>query len=762
MRFLLVLAGLLLAACNDSSSSSSSPPAAVTGPQTPAPPVARQGLPEGVPPAARGIEPALPVNPAWPFSGSAPRTLGSGRYAGGAYYWTDFIYDANGALGPNPPAYRVGTPSGGSYHYPDEAMAGNGADIFRVGIGRDDTSLHLRVDWQTLLDPAVPIAAFALDYKEGGQDSLPGIPRITAPGVDALVFLSSAGVTVDRLDGNGPIAFGQITTDLASRSFVAQIGSTLFSYERPWKVYLLSGIHDRNGGFLDDNIAFRKLPTQPPVFNVAFRDYDDEPVANNFWFDQEQAIALNSGDISEFVLELDWNRMGETEPEPLPKGYSNRWYVSSLSGTALKAEGQEAGIDRSENPVTQPQYYDAVQPYGIYVPENYQESENEPTLFTWLLHSLTQNHNQYGATVPNFLDAACERLRQSICVTTLGRGPAGFYSGPAEVDLWEVWRDVAAHYTIDPERVISSGYSMGAIGTINLMIKYPDVFAGGVVLAGSHADSPILPCSPGTSGCAEPKGPELMQNLKWNGYYHAHGSFDQLVPFVDARATVDAMKGNGYRYVFDHYVAEDHIIWTLKDAAYSAFEEAAKWMVGWLAETDTRKQNPGDFIYRWEPSAVDPTLGIGPQGGWWLSDIAAVADVDFAEIRLDSGALSERVVTVNFEGNQFLPPNDMTLSPALREEQRWEGDTLETVGGTLTVGLENVAALTLDLERAGIASRADREIQLDSTHPVTLTLTGLEPGAQLMAGSKTGTEESGRVTLNLPAGAGQVISFSAL
>ena len=136
--------------------------------------------------------------------------------------------------------------------------------------------------------------------------------------------------------------------------------------------------------------------------------------------------------------------------------------------------------------------------------------------------------------------------------------------------------------------------------------------------------------------------------------------------------------------------------------------------------------------------------------------------MDFAEIRLDSGALPERVVTVNFEGNQFLPPNDMTLSPALREEQRWEGDTLETVGGTLTVGLENVAALTLDLERAGIAGRTDREIQLDSTHPVTLTLTGLEPGARLMTGSETGTEESGRVTLNLPAGAGQVISFSAL
>ncbi|MBB3046465.1 putative esterase [Litorivivens lipolytica] len=762
MRVLLAVTLLpLLVACNGSSSSSSSAP---VSPGSSTPPVVDEplarGLPEGVPEAARGQEPALVVPPAWPFPEGAPRTSGTGRYAHGAFYWTDFIYDAHGAVGANPPLYRVGTPSGGSFEYSEPAMAGNGADIFRVGIGRADGNLMLRVDWQTLIDLAVPIAAFAIDFREGGQDAVPGISNLSAPGIDAVIFLSDSGLLIDNLDGAGPVPLGTVQTDLASRSFVGLLPEGVFSYDRTWQLYLVSGIHNGSGGFRDDNQAFRKLPHQPPVFNVAFRDYEDEPALNNFWFDQTQATALNQGDISQFSLTLDWSRMGETEPEPLVLGYSNRWYVSSLSGRELTDGGQAAGIDRTPNPVNQPQYLDAVQPYGVYVPSSYVASPTSPTLFTWLLHSLTQNHNQYSATVPNFLEAACEQLRQSICATTLGRGGAGGYSGSAELDFWEVWRDVATHFTIDPDRVISSGYSMGAIGTINLMIKYPDVFAGGAVLAGAHADSPLLPCSPGSSGCSEPKGPELMKNLKWNGYYQAHGSFDQLVPFADARATVDAMKDNGYRYVFDHYIAEDHVIWTLKDIGYSAFEEAAKWMVDWLSEVGQRKIDPGNFSYRWEPAAIDEALGIGPKGAWWLSDIAAVAGAEWAEITLDSQGLSEPLIEAVPADPEFLAPSEVTLSPAIREAQSWAFSEPDALGGVLTIKLEQVAALTLDMARAGVAGRADKVILLDSSNAVALTLTGLRNGTQVSSGAVSERVRAGTVTLSLPAGEEQRIEFA--
>lgn len=750
---------LLLAACNDSSSSSNSGSSAV-------PPPANENqrlgsVPSGAPPAAFGREPALSTNSAWPFDEGAPRTMGTGRYAHGAYYWTDFIYDASGAKGANVPVYRIGTPSGGSMHYPDENMAGNGADIFIVGLGEDASNTYWRVDWQTLLDVSVPVAAFAIDFQDGGFSDWPGIPRLTTPGIDAVLFISSNGAYIDRNDGNGRQPLGFVTTDKNSRSFVASIPKSELDPDAfpEWRVYLAAGINDGEGGFLDDNIGFRKLPTQPPVFNMAFRGYEDEPALNNFWFDEQQSIALNTGDVSEFFVDIDWRRMGQTEPEPLLRGYSNRWYVSSLAGTDLGAGDFEAGVDRSENPVTQPQYYDRVQPYGIYVPSNYDPGSETPTLFTWMLHSLTQNHNQYSATVPNFMDAGCERLRQSICVTTLGRGPAGSYSGSAEVDFWEVLRDVARFYRFDTERIISSGYSMGAIGTINLMIKYPEVFAGGVVLAGSHAKDDTLPFSLGTGGVGAPRGPELLQNLKWNGYYHAHGTFDELVPFADARATVDAIRDYGYRYTFDHYFAEDHVIWTLKDITYSAYEKAAEWMVEWLDEVDTRKQSPGNFVYRWEPSAIDAERGIGPQGAWWVSGIAAVEGAEHAQISVDSEGIVETIVT---PGQTFFDPvfPDLTTpAPALRETQFWQIDGVEGVGGTLTATLENVARLSLDLARARIAARADKSLLVSTTDPVTLTLTGLDDGTTVSAGALTVTVSGGEAVLNLPAGEEQTVGF---
>jgi hypothetical protein len=60
------------------------------------------GMPTDVPAAASDPAPTLPEpsSAAWPFPSTFPQTSGTGRLAGGASLWTDFVYDAYGAADP--------------------------------------------------------------------------------------------------------------------------------------------------------------------------------------------------------------------------------------------------------------------------------------------------------------------------------------------------------------------------------------------------------------------------------------------------------------------------------------------------------------------------------------------------------------------------------------------------------------------------------------------------------------------------------------
>src|SRR5207244_2722726 len=146
------------------------------------------GMPDGVPPAALKPEPALPVPAGWPFPDAFPRTSGTVRLAGGALEWSDFLYDDHGAKGEPVDFPAAGlAPSVGTYTYASDAAKMNGADIFRAAVGLTPDASWWRVDWNTLVDPAVPIAEFALDTDDSTTTSgsvWPAAAGISSPGID--------------------------------------------------------------------------------------------------------------------------------------------------------------------------------------------------------------------------------------------------------------------------------------------------------------------------------------------------------------------------------------------------------------------------------------------------------------------------------------------------------------------------------------------------------------------------------------------------
>ena len=652
------------------------------------------GMPDDLPPAALHPEPSLPAPAAWPGPEAFPRTSGTGRLDAGGFYWTDWIYDDHGAMGipavpgaPGGDPAEQGVPSFGTYTYPPGPAQANGADIFRAGVFLTRQATVWRVDWNTLVTATVPVAEWAFSTGAGSRtgSAWPAGAGVRSPGIDRALVVSSRGARLIDVASGAELARLLVTVDLAAKSFIVTVPRSVLPVAGTWTVRLAAGLANAAGdGFAPPGGG--ALPSQPAVYNVAFRGIGQESPADNFWDDDAQARALAAGDVSAFSAAVDWAALAarRTTPEAAPAGWSDRWYVSSIS------EGQGRRTDAAALADGKPAYFGTVQPYAVYVPTTYDGTKAVP--LTFLLHSLTQNQNQYAATTPKFAQQACQ-ARGSICVTTLGRGPSGFYANDAQLDFWEVWHDAASAYRLDPERTVLSGYSMGGIGTYALAEAHPDLFGRAVGLAGATA---------GNS--------RLLENLRWIPTYLAGGAADELVPVSDEVAMAQGLDALGYRYRWLLYPAEDHVAFELQDG----FSDAATYM-----GTGARVTRPGRITFRWNDSANNPAYGYGVTGDYWLRNLAARSAGPDAVIDATSSADPDPAVT-DVRTHSPDVPGDPT--PAVVSQLAWATGPRPGARPLITLALANVGALSVDLAAAGIGPGQPYRVDVTSDGPVALTL----------------------------------------
>jgi pimeloyl-ACP methyl ester carboxylesterase len=694
-------------------------------PTPPAELVVVDGMPEGVPPAARRPEPKLPMPPGWPFGEEFPRTCGAARVAGGALFWTDFLYDDHGATGLPVGDLKIQAPPRGTYVYPDGPAAGNGADIFRVAIGLTETHTWWRIDWNTLLDASVPIALFTFDTdrSRAAPAEWPAGAGVRSAGIDLALLVS--GRSARLIDLTTQVATPvEHSVDLPARSFLAQVPRSLVEPAGNWTVRLVAGLANAAGdGFVDVPAERGALPGQPNVYNVAFRTHEQEQPHLNFWSDAAQAAALTSGDVSEFAIAVAWDQLAarETTPDPVITGASSRWYVSSIE------LGQ--GVAADDVLSTKPQFLGRVQPYSVCLPSTYAPGQALP--LTLLLHSLSLGQTQFAAIDPRLLHEVCE-TRGSVVVTPLARGPSTWYFDTGELDVWEVWARVAEQLGTDPNRTVISGYSMGGYAAYKLGLTYPEVFAQAVVLAGPPTcgvrllPSVDIPADLDfDSPCArEGDTWELLGNARWLPYVIAHGLIDELVPFASVAEQVLELDRLGYRHRFTVYPLEDHIAWILQDK----FNDPIAHM-----GTGLRQADPGHITFAWYPQLVRADLGIGPHQVWWLSELTADPAVTArrgatAEVDARSYARPDPAHSIR-RHRGFVPHFDPT--PGLYTELDWR--VVGPVGALpyLTLRLTGVASLTVDIERAGLASLPSSTIQVATDTAVQITLGGLPAGFEV-------------------------------
>ncbi|HVL33484.1 MAG TPA: prolyl oligopeptidase family serine peptidase, partial [Actinomycetota bacterium] len=466
------------------------------------------------------------------WAGSQTLISGTSRYDAGEWIYTDFVYDDYGAdtVPAGQPNVVSLASTTGDFRYPNgTTAAGNAADIVEVRARIvDDVDVEVRVLLQSLVNVATPAL------------------RVEANGVEQIV--SSANAVVDA-DAN------TITFTLAGAASQGQLALNIGA-----------GLHDGNGGLRAGSPGYAQAapgefttgaPTNARMFDLAFNTRELEG-RGGAWNENVQSSALAAGNLSPFTQTLDMEllRARTTTPVPSPTGYSVRLFKSRQT----LGEGMASSF---------PQYRGAWQPYAIWVPANYEPST--PAKLLLMLHSLSVHHNQYrggsspSASYKTFYEQI-ERVVGAIVVTPLGRGPDGWYEDQGLIDTLEVWADAREHYTIDDDRTIVGGYSMGGYGTYRLTTLMPDSFASAVSIVGPPANGIwAYPAAP-TGGEANPDNthPQL-ENTRHVPFWITQGVLDELVPFTGVARQAQRFAELGHEYRFALHPAEDHLTFVYKD-----------------------------------------------------------------------------------------------------------------------------------------------------------------------------------------------------
>ncbi len=753
------------------------------------------GLPTGVPGAATAPEPQLPEPSSveWPFPSSFSRTSGTGLLAGGASLWTDFLYDDHGPLGSpvgiadSAKVSSLALPHGG-FSYPAGPAENDGADIFRAAVGYTAGATYWRVDWNTLAEANVPIAEWT--FSTEGSTPAPGSAwpanaGVSSPGIQYALIVSAQHAQLVEVATGQPVAGAELHTEvnMQARSFIVRIPTSVLAVSGAWQVRLAAGLANAAGTeFATVPAEDGGIPGRSSIYNVTFRGSSQEapvvcpteqladspaasllegelgapggeinhvPVAEcaNSWMENDQANTLASGNVSKYSLAVDWSQLAarQSTPEPQPTGYSNRWYVSPLELGQGVIDAQE------QNTYTGPTYLGRVQPYAVYVPTAYNPST--PTPLTWILHSLGSNLNQYGTLAPSQLQEECEN-RDSICATTEGFSDGGWYFGPAQVDFWDVWHQLAQSYDLDPDATVISGYSMGGFASYKLGLEYPDLFAQAMPLEG-----PVVCGEKVTGGVETAAGPgqctsdgnttPLIVNGKWIPYVMTYAGADELVPFTGGVEQVEAFNKLGYRYYAALYPAEDHLVFATQNDFAPADEQ--------LAHLE-RVHNPSSFTFSWYPDVVSPSLGIGPTGDYWLSGLAARSSTPgrLATVQAASNALPEPARTAEHHTAVVNGP-----TPAIADSLTWATGPAPVTSQLLQLDLVDVGAVALDTVSAGLTCAT---VDASTDGETALTLLRLRAGSSVSVSSSTSVTRvppSGSVTVELSAGTSSVRLCSA-
>jgi enterochelin esterase-like enzyme len=180
--------------------------------------------------------------------------------------------------------------------------------------------------------------------------------------------------------------------------------------------------------------------------------------------------------------------------------------------------------------------------YTIYLPDSYKKDDKRyPILY--LLHGAGGDENEWltKGGLRETMDALiAQRLIRPMIVVMPGHTAAWWVDGAKEKGETALLKEVFPHaegkYRVDavPANRLIAGLSAGGYGSLNLMLKYPKMFAAAAIMSPAIYD----PVPPGhSSGVRNPPfqkdgkfDPELWKSLNYVSHIDAYKKSGTIVP----------------------------------------------------------------------------------------------------------------------------------------------------------------------------------------------------------------------------------------
>lgn len=170
-----------------------------------------------------------------------------------------------------------------------------------------------------------------------------------------------------------------------------------------------------------------------------------------------------------------------------------------------------------------------LQPYSVFIPADYDPRQDHPLLVA--LHGSGVDERQT-------VEAAAHLVADLgwIVLAPQARGLSDWYQGDSGRDVLECISDVRQRYSIDADRVVLYGFSMGGYGAWRLSLHNPEIIAGAVILSGAlaHGGEDLI---------------SLLETVRGVGFFVVHGTADNAVSVDHARRAMAILRARDYQGV---------------------------------------------------------------------------------------------------------------------------------------------------------------------------------------------------------------------